>query len=235
MKIERYKNKIIITHISWDLKKYQCQINNTDIFVVNFCNSNLENMEKILRNGKIMENENYYLLKIIVPFHLDLILEKESDGIISTYFHPQPEDYFKKFEEENKYLKEKLKKIENVIANLTTRIGDGVFLPGYSNGIIDQSCTQLRLTNSLTFYIQFGFKVNTFAGKSIEPLKRLENLQEIMFENYNGFDFDLTHLKDCKKLRKIIFSNCFNYILPDFGREVEEINEENKKIFVIGE
>ena len=32
-----------------------------------------------------------------------------------------------------------------------------------------------------------------------------------------------------------ILRNCFHYILPNFGREVEEIVEENKKIYVIRE
>lgn len=203
-------------------------IDDSDLFFVNFCMKNITTMYEILKNGTITEmSENYCIYKINKPFYIEYKLFKNVENIYEK---------IQKFKEENIFLHQKLDHLEDVITKLNSRIGNGVFLPGYGGGIIDQNCKQLKLIYSITFYVQSGNRNNTFVGSSIEPLTRLENLEDIMFENFNGFDFDLTPLKDCKKLRKIIFFNCFHYELPYFGlgKQINVITEENKKTYLIG-
>lgn len=229
--VERFEEKIVIRHFTRRFENFTFTIGLDDDFLNKFCKKDMKKMENILKNGNVLIREGQFIFTVEDPVHLEYILQKDPDEDFRTM--QRIIENINIFEEENKILKDRLKKMEDVIVHMNDRIGDGIFLPGYSNGIIDKNCTQLRLINSLTFYIHNGYKGNTFVGSSIQPLTKLPNLEELIFENYNGFDFDLTPLKDCKKLKKIYFFNCFHYTLPNFGRRIVETIEENKEIFTI--
>jgi len=225
---------IYILYLNKDLDIYNYMVTKEDFFLVNHCNNDLEKMEGILKEGNFFENENGCVLFIEKPIKWHFILTKktleENKDIKFTRFIFEK---LRKFEEENAILQERLKIFEDSIFCLSEKLSNGVILPGYGGCVIDQSCRELRLVCSLTFYVHTRPHNNAFTGKSIEPLTRLENLEFILFENYNGFDFDLSPLANCRKLKRIIFLNCFNYQLPNFGKKIVETREDNQTIFDI--
>ena len=226
--IDKTDFNISIIYISTNLEKYQYIITKKDSFFSNFLETDSDVIEKTLKKGEIIHNNTWCIFRIKEPICWNFIMNK------CEYNNIQQNENIIILDKLNK-LDEKIKNVEQSISHLINKITNGVILPGYSDGVIDQSCTQLRLVSSLAFYVNGRPKSNIFAGSSIEPLTRLENLEDIIFENYNGFDFDLSPLKNCRKLKKIIFINCFHYILSDFGRKIVETREENKQIFDISD
>lgn len=227
---------ILISYINHSFEIFTFLITKDDSFLISQCNRDFEKMEAILRDGVVNENGTWCIFRIERPIVWNFILNKKKieDKGKELEFTRMILEKMRKIEQENEYLKEKLEIMEKTIADINDKITDGVILPGYGGAIIDQSCEQLRLVASLTFYVSSRPHNNSFVGKSIKPLTRLANLQEIIFENYNGFDFDLSQLARCKRLNRIIFINCFNYNLPNFGRPIAETIEDNKQTFEIG-
>ena len=66
MLIDRNEERILIKISDENFNIYKCIITDDDLFVVNFCKRNLEKMEKILKNGSIV---NIGCLVRIVPIN----------------------------------------------------------------------------------------------------------------------------------------------------------------------
>ena len=67
MNINRNDERILVKYVDENFNIYKCVINNSDNFVINFCKRNLEKMEKILKNGEIVEMNGHFLLKVEDP------------------------------------------------------------------------------------------------------------------------------------------------------------------------
>lgn len=78
MNIERNENRILLKYVDSKFNCYKCTIPDTDVFLVNFCKNNLQKMERILKNYKIIEMSDHYILKVEDPVDLEYVLKKDT-------------------------------------------------------------------------------------------------------------------------------------------------------------
>ncbi len=268
MNIERNDERILIKYVDANFNTFKCVIPKDDVFVVNFCKGNLEKMEKILQKYVLQEMFDHYILTVEEPVCLEYKLKKEQqedEDKMSIVLSK-----FKDLERENHILRDTiidlkkeimdirqetsneiekifmdLKSVIGKTATIEERIGDGVFLPGYSFGIIPENCESLSLSIGWSKYC------DTFTGNSLKPLSQLknlksikfngtfqknilddlkycENLSELQFERYCSFSAEFT--KNMKNLKKITFFANFteseNYSLSALTecKSLEEVN-----------
>jgi len=116
MNISRNDERILVKYVDENFNIYKCVINDSDNFVINFCKRNLEKMEKILKNGRIIEMNGHFLLKVEDPIYLEYVLDREKgcgeDNIEMMI------ERFRKLEEENIFYKKKINEIEKLLENL---------------------------------------------------------------------------------------------------------------------
>lgn len=126
MNIQRDDSRILIKYIDSKFNCYKCTIPNSDVFVVNFCKKNLEKMEKILKNHKIIEMDEHYVLKVEDPVDLEYVLKKDSLPSMENLLVE-----LEKYREENRNLSstllvknENLTKIEEIVKERRKEIFD---------------------------------------------------------------------------------------------------------------
>ena len=217
----RTDERILIKYIDDTFNIFSCIIPYHDKFVVDYCNSKLEKLEKLLQNHDLEEHDNKIILKVEEPICINYTLNKqtntagEQSGLILAKL--------KQLEKENKILKEKLEDTELIyLDRYTVPISKGIttlyfthniYIEEPENTILDLSplevCKKLTKINiNLSSYIQ------------IIDLTPLKNLVELTIYNSRKIK-SVLGLEYCKKLsylkltycedsnvQKTIFENC---------------------------
>ena len=219
----RTEERLLIKYIDDTFNIFSCIIPYHDKFVIDYCNSKLEKLEKLLKNYVLEEHDNKIILKVEEPICINYTLNKqtntagEQSGLILSKV--------KQLEKENKILKEKLEDSELIyLDDYMVPINKGInklyichtFL---SNPVqytfIDLS--PLEICKKLTkLVLNCSSYVNTF---DISPLKNLVELtilnsSNINFKSFLGFEYckKLTYLRftycNVVDIQKSIFENC---------------------------
>ena len=113
MLIDRNEERILIKISDENFNIYKCIITDDDLFVVNFCKRNLEKMEKILKNGSIVNIDNHYILKVEEPIFLEFVLHKEMECNLENFDVLM--ERFRKFQEDNNYFRKKIYELEKQV------------------------------------------------------------------------------------------------------------------------
>ena len=116
MHIDRNEERILIKISDENFNIYKCIITDDDLFVVNFCKRNLEKMEKILKNGSIVNIDNHYILKVEDPIFLEYVLHKEMECNLENFDVLM--ERFRKFQEDNNYFRRKIYELEKKNENI---------------------------------------------------------------------------------------------------------------------
>jgi hypothetical protein len=202
----RTDERLLIKYIDDTFNIFSCVIPYHDKFVIDYCNSKLEKLEKLLQNYDLEEHDNKIILKVEEPICINYTLNKqtniagEQSGLILSKL--------KQLEKENKILKEKLEDIEPVyLDRYTVPINKGIttlFLNNYhydietENTILDlkplEACRKLTKVNINLPYIE------------IIDLTPLKNLVELTIENSNNRIKSVLGLENCKKLSNLKFT-----------------------------
>ena len=102
----RTDERLLIKYIDDTFNIFSCVIPYHDKFVIDYCNSKLEKLEKLLKNYILEEHDNKIILKVEEPICINYVLNKqtntagEQSGLVLSKL--------KQLEKENKILKEKL-------------------------------------------------------------------------------------------------------------------------------
>jgi len=204
----RTDERLFIKYIDDTFNIFSCVIPYHDKFVIDYCNSKLEKLEKLLKNYILEEHDNKIILKVEEPICINYVLNKqtntvgEQSGLILAKL--------KQLEKENKILKEKLEDIEPVYLDrftvpinksITTLYLNGNFYDNPpENTILDLSplevCKKLTKVSIGLSYIQ------------IIDLTPLKNLVELTIDNSSNMIKSFLGLENCKKLSYLKFMNC---------------------------
>lgn len=206
--IHRTDERILIKYIDDTFNIFSCIIPYHDKFVIDYCNSKLEKLEKLLKNHILEEHDNKIILKVEEPICINYTLNKqptatgEQSGIILSKV--------KQLEKENKILKEKLEDSELVYLDrymvpiskgIITLYINNTFYNNLSDGIsID--LTPLEVCKKLT---KFVFELHYISILDITPL---HNLVELTIINSSNRIKSFLGLENCKKLTYLKFMNC---------------------------
>ena len=255
----RTDERLLIKYIDDTFNIFSCVIPYHDKFVIDYCNSKLEKLEKLLKNYILEEHDNKIILKVDEPICINYVLNKqtntvgEQSGLIISKL--------KQLEKENKILKEKLEDTELVYLDrymipiskgITTLYFTGSFyIVEPENTILDLSplelCRKITKVSINLSYIQ------------IIDLTPLKNLVELTILNNQKNIKSILGLENCKKLsylkltycedsnvQKTIFENCtslkelyitYCYDTMDFSKlqyTLERLTIESYKINPIG-
>jgi hypothetical protein len=256
--IHRTDERILIKYIDDTFNIFSCIIPYHDKFVIDYCNSKLEKLEKLLKNHILEEHDNKIILKVEEPICINYTLNKqptatgEQSGLILSKV--------KQLEKENKILKEKLEDSELVyLDKYMVPINKGITtlylhtnLFENSTPVISLDLTPLEVCKKLT-------KINILLHSlQILDLTPLKNLVELTILNNQTSIRSILGLDNCKKLsylkltycndidmHQAIFQNCTNlkelYITHspydiDFNKlqyTLERLTIENCKIYSI--
>ena len=205
----RTDERLLIKYIDDAFNIFTCIIPYHDKFVIDYCNSKLEKLEKLLKNYILEEHDNKIILKVEEPICINYVLNKqtntagEQSGLILAKL--------KQLEKENKILKEKLEDTELIyLDRYTVPISKGIttlyfthaiYIEEPENTILDLSplevCKKLTKINiNLSSYIQ------------IIDLTPLKNLVELTIHNNSASINSVLGLENCKKLTYLKFINC---------------------------
>jgi hypothetical protein len=205
----RTDERLLIKYIDDTFNIFTCVIPYHDKFVIDYCNSKLEKLEKLLKNYILEEHDNKIILKVEEPICINYTLNKQSNtageqsGLILSKL--------KQLEKENKILKEKLEDTELVYLDrymipiskgiTTLYFTSSFYILVPENTILDLSplevCKKLTKINiNLSSYIQ------------IIDLTPLKNLVELTIVNNSAVIKSVLGLEYCKKLNYLKFTNC---------------------------
>ena len=204
----RNDERILIKYIDDTFNIFSCIIPYHNKFVIDYCNSKLEKLEKLLQNYVLEEHDNKIILKVEEPICISYTLNKqinttgEQSGIILSKL--------KQLEKENKILKEKLEDIEPVYldrytipinkAITTLCFNNYLYIIEPENTILDllqlEVCKKLTKVSICLSYIQ------------IIDLTPLKNLVELNIDNSCNSIKSVLGLENCKKLSYLKFTNC---------------------------
>jgi hypothetical protein len=206
--IHRTDERILIKYIDDTFNIFSCIIPYHDKFVIDYCNSKLEKLEKLLKNYVLEEHDNKIILKVEEPICINYTLNKhntatgEQSGLILSKV--------KQLEKENKILKEKLEDTELVyLDRYMVPINKGITtlylhmnLFDNSTPVISLDLTQLEVCKKLT-------KINILLHSlQILDLTLLKNLVELTILNNQNSIRSILGLDNCKKLSYLKFSYC---------------------------
>ena len=214
----RTHERLLIKYIDDTFNIFTCIIPYHDKFVIDYCNSKLEKLEKLLQNYDLEEHDNKIILKVEEPICISYTLNKQTNttgeqtGLILSKL--------KQLEKENKILKEKLEDTELIYL-------DGYMVP------ISKGITTLNICNSvLNIPLQYMFI-------DFSPLEICKKLTKLVFNCSSYIDtLDITPLKNlveltitgntiksvlgfenCKKLSYLKFTCC---IVVDIQKSIFE-------------
>jgi hypothetical protein len=204
----RTEERLLIKYIDDTFNIFSCIIPYHDKFVVDYCNSKLEKLEKLLQNHDLEEHDNKIILKVEEPICINYTLNKhntatgEQSGLILSKL--------KQLEKENKILKEKLEDTEPIYLNrymipinkgITTLYLQYSLFHDYST-IKSLDLIPLEVCKKLT-------KVSIYLQNiQILDLTPLKNLVEITIDNNSTSIKSFLGLENCKKLSYLKFMNC---------------------------
>ena len=206
--IHRTDERILIKYIDDTFNIFSCIIPYHDKFVIDYCNSKLEKLEKLLKNHILEEHDNKIILKVEEPICINYTLNKqptatgEQSGLILSKL--------KQLEKENKILKEKLEDIEPFYLDryiipinkgtTTLCFNNYLYIIEPENIILDLS--PLEVFKKLT-------KVSICLSYiQIIDLTPLKNLVELTIDNGCNCIKSVLGLENCKKLSYLKFTNC---------------------------
>jgi len=205
----RTDERLLIKYIDDTFNIFSCVIPYHDKFVIDYCNSKLEKLEKLLNNYILEEHDNKIILKVEEPICINYVLNKqtntvgEQSGLILAKL--------KQLEKENKILKDKLEDTELIyLDRYTVPINKGIttlyftssnYIVEPENTILDLSpleiCKKLTKININLSYIQII---------DLTPLKNLVELK--IHNNSSGYIKSVLGLEYCKKLTYLKFMYC---------------------------
>ena len=206
--IHRTDERILIKYIDDTFNIFSCIIPYHDKFVIDYCNSKLEKLEKLLKNHMLEEHDNKIILKVEEPICINYTLNKqptatgEQSGLILSKV--------KQLERENKILKEKLEDIEPIyLDRYTIPINKGITTLCLNNYLyiiepeyIILDISQLEVCKKLTKVV---INLNYIQIIDLTPLK---NLVELTVDNCSNTIKSVLGLENCKKLSNLKFMNC---------------------------
>jgi hypothetical protein len=200
--------RLLIKYIDDTFNIFTCVIPYHDKFVIDYCNSKLEKLEKLLKNYILEEHDNKIILKVEEPICINYVLNKqtntagEQSGLILSKL--------KQLEKENKILKEKLEDSELVyLADYMVPICKGIttlclhytLLLDYSSKM-SFDFSPLEVCKKLT-----KIYINLYTIQIID-LTPLKNLVELTIDNNSNCIKSFLGLENCKKLSYLKFTNC---------------------------
>jgi hypothetical protein len=206
----RTEERLLIKYIDDTFNIFTCIIPYHDKFVIDYCNSKLEKLEKLLQNYILEEHDNKIILKVEEPICINYTLNKhnnatgEQTGLILSKV--------KQLEKENKILKEKLEDSELIYLNdyivpinkgITTLYLQYSLFHNYS-GKKSLDFSPLEVCKKLRKVIIY---LDTIQIIDIIPLK---NLVELTIENNSANIKSVLGLEYCKKLTCLKFMNCLD-------------------------
>jgi len=205
----RTEERLLIKYIDDTFNIFTCIIPYHDKFVVDYCNSKLEKLEKLLQNYYLEEHDNKIILKVEEPICINYVLNKqttatgEQSGLILSKL--------KQLEKENKILKEKLEDSELVYLDrymipiskgiTTLYFNHSIYNDKKENTILDLS--PLEVCKKLTKVI-----IINLSYIQIIDLTPLKNLVELTVHNSSAIIKSVLGLEYCKKLTYLKFTNC---------------------------
>lgn len=205
----RTDERLLIKYIDDTFNIFSCVIPYHDKFVIDYCNSKLEKLEKLLKNHILEEHDNKIILKVEEPICINYTLNKqptatgEQSGLILSKL--------KQLEKENKILKEKLEDTEPVYLDrymipickgISILYLHGNFYDNHPENII-LDLSPLEVCKKLT-----KVNINSLSYIQIIDLTPLKNLVELTIDNYNDTIKSVLGLDYCKKLTYLKFMNC---------------------------
>jgi len=203
----RTDERLLIKYIDDTFNIFSCVIPYHDKFVIDYCNSKLEKLEKLLNNYILEEHDNKIILKVEEPICINYVLNKqtntagEQSGLILAKL--------KQLEKENKILKEKLE--DNKLFYI-----DGYTFP------INKDIQQLDINLSLCPNIKPCFTINlsqlsicknlTKFGIDLPNISTLDfspfqNLLELTIINNDGNLKSILGFENLKKLNYLRYEN----------------------------
>ena len=205
----RTDERILIKYIDDTFNIFSCIIPYHDKFVIDYCNSKLQKLEKLLKNYVLEEHDNKIILKVEEPICINYILNKqtnatgEQSGLILSKL--------KQLEKENKILKEKLEDTELVYLDdyvvpiskgITTLCLSFYLLLDYSSKT-SLDFSPLEVCKKLTKVI---INLHTIQIIDLTPLK---NIIELTILNSTGTSIkSVLGFENCKKLTYLKFTYC---------------------------
>jgi hypothetical protein len=208
--IHRTEERLLIKYIDDTFNIFSCIIPYHDKFVVDYCNSKLEKLEKLLQYHDLEEHDNKIILKVEEPICINYTLNKhnnatgEQSGLILSKV--------KQLEKENKILKEKLEDLEPVyLDDYMVPISKGIttlylrynLFHNYS-GKKSLDFSPLEVCKKLTKVIIYLDTIQ------IIDLTSLKNIVELTIDNNNASIKSVLGLENCKKLTYLKFMNCID-------------------------
>jgi transposase-like protein len=228
------ENRLLIKAVDKFYNVYMHVVPNNDVFVVNFCNRNLNILEELLKNYEVEENDGFVVVKIEKPIYLSykLVKQETNSGDISNMIIGKLQEMQLQINSQN----ERIKGLEEQLEN-------GVILPGY--GIIDKNETELFLRSivnqnnfnqfgntSFSDFKEYNFSckrtLNIFYGNNIKPIKYLNKLKKFAISYHSHSDknvVEFSPLKHCKKMTHfyVDFSNISDISFMEELTKLEEV------------
>ena len=215
----RTQERLLIKYIDDTFNIFTCIIPYHDKFVIDYCNSKLEKLEKLLQNYDLEEHDNKIILKVEEPICISYTLNKQTNatgeqtGLILSKL--------KQLEKENKILKEKVEDSELIyLDGYMVPISKGITTlyictPSLSNPVPNMfiDLSPLEICKKLTKVILNcpGY-VNTYDITPLKNLVELTILSNTSIKSVLGFE-------NCKKLSYLKFTCC---IVVDIQKSIFE-------------
>lgn len=208
--IHRTDERILIKYIDDTFNIFSCIIPYHDKFVVDYCNSKLEKLEKLLKNYDLEEHDNKIILKVDEPICINYTLNKqtntagEQSGLILSKL--------KQLEKENKILKEKLEGLEPVyLDRYMIPINKGIITlyinNAFYNNVVDGISIDLSPLEVCKKLTKFVFELHYISILDMTPL---HNLIELTIINSTNRIKSFLGLENCKKLTYLKFTSCID-------------------------
>lgn len=206
----RTEERLLIKYIDDTFNIFTCIIPYHDKFVIDYCNSKLEKLEKLLQNYDLEEHDNKIILKVEEPICISYTLNKqtnatgEQNGLILSKL--------KQLEKENKILKEKLEDSELIyIDDYLIPINKGIitlYIKNlFYNNIAEGNSIDLSPLEACKKLTKFVFEIHYISILDITPL---HNLIELTIINSTNRIKSVLGLVNCKKLIYLKFTNCID-------------------------
>ena len=206
----RTDERILIKYIDDTFNIFSCVIPYHDKFVIDYCNSKLEKLEKLLKNYILEEHDNKIILKVEEPICINYTLNKntnatgEQSGLILSKL--------KQLEKENKILKEKLEGLEPVyLDRYMIPINKGIITlyinNAFYNNVVDGISIDLSPLEVCKKLTKFVFELHYISILDMTPL---HNLIELTIINSTNRIKSFLGLENCKKLTYLKFTSCID-------------------------
>jgi hypothetical protein len=248
----RTQERLLIKYIDDTFNIFTCIIPYHDKFVIDYCNSKLEKLEKLLQNYDLEEHDNKIILKVDEPICISYTLNKQTNttgeqtGLILSKL--------KQLEKENKILKEKLEDTELIyLDGYMVPISKGITTLNICNSILNIplqymfiDLSALEVCKKLTkFVFNCSSYINTLditplknlveltiTGNTIKSVLGFENCKKLSYLKFaycNVVDIQKSIFENCTRLKELNITYCESVDLTNLQYTLERLTIEQCK------